>query len=94
MGGGLCRGRAEPVRPKKPVLILKEILAWADAHYRRTGKWPGQSSGYIPEAPGNTWSAVDVALRRGYRGLPGKSSLVSLLHEHRGVTRPTPKPFW
>ncbi len=33
-----------------------------------------------------TWSAIDTAFRRGRRGLPGGSSLASLLAEERGVT--------
>jgi hypothetical protein len=34
-----------------PHLTDKLILAWADAHFRRTGKWPNQSSGPVSEAP-------------------------------------------
>jgi hypothetical protein len=73
------------VRQNRPALKLSHILQWADSHHRRTGKWPGQTSGFIPEAPGTTWNAVDMALRQGHRGLPGHSSLGRLLHERRGV---------
>src|SRR5262245_22859972 len=38
-----------------PPLRRKDILAWADAHRRRTGTWPTAASGPIPEAPGETW---------------------------------------
>jgi hypothetical protein len=66
-----------------PPLILKEVLAWADAHHQRTGRWPTGGSGPIHDAPGETWMAVDGALRRGYRGFPGGSSLARLLDRHR-----------
>ena len=35
-------------------------------------------SGPIAEAPGETWKSVDLALRYGYRGLPGGASLARL----------------
>jgi len=66
-------------------LSPKQILAWADAHHRRTGKWPAVKSGPIPEAPGETWLAVESALRNGARGLPGGSTLARLLAEQRGA---------
>jgi len=25
---------------RKPPLSIKQILAWADAHHKRTGEWP------------------------------------------------------
>ena len=68
-----------------PCYSLKEILSWADAHHRRTGQWPQENMGVIPEAAGETWGAVQTALKRGQRGLPGGSSLPRLLAEHRGV---------
>jgi superfamily II DNA or RNA helicase len=67
-----------------PLLTINQILAWADAHYDRTGKWPNADSGPISEAFGESWSAIQVALSRGVRGLPGGSSLARLLAEHRG----------
>jgi hypothetical protein len=68
-----------------PRLTEEQILAWADAHYARTGDWPRSPSGPIAEAPGETWSAIDMALGQGHRGLPGGSSLAQLLAGHRGV---------
>jgi len=41
--------------------------------------------GSIAEAPGESWQNVDAALRGGFRGLPGGSSLTQLLAERRGV---------
>ena len=42
-------------------------------------------SGPISEAPGETWGAVDAALQKGSRGLPGGSSLALLLADKRGA---------
>src|SRR5439155_9738846 len=68
-----------------PPLAVMEILAWADAHYQRTGKWPTANSGPIETARGETWLAVNVALQAGRRDLPGGSSLANLLQEERGA---------
>ncbi|MGO8744393.1 MAG: hypothetical protein ACLQNE_00245 [Thermoguttaceae bacterium] len=66
-------------RASLPRLSRKGILAWALAHHKRTGKWPTEDSGPIPDCPGETWCAVDAALRTGCRGLRGQSSLPRLL---------------
>jgi hypothetical protein len=72
-----------------PTLSEYEILNWADAHRRRTGEWPVNSSGQVHGVPGETWSAVDHSLRIGRRGLPGGSALAQLLEARRSVrTRP------
>jgi hypothetical protein len=70
------------VSRKCPPLTVEQILAWADAHYPRTGTWPQAGSGPVADAPGENWSAIDYALRRGYRGLPGDSSLSWLLAQN------------
>ena len=75
-----------------PRLTVKQILAWADADHRRTGTWSNSKSGPIPKAPGETWSAVNAALRLGRRGLPGGSSLARLLAANRGVRNPKQLP--
>jgi hypothetical protein len=61
-------------RKAKP-LAVEQILAWAEAHRARTGRWPRAESGAIRDAPGENWYAVNHALAYGYRGLPGGSSL-------------------
>ncbi len=88
------RGRPIPKRPHPyrnrnhlPRLTTQEILAWADAYYQRTGRWPTAKTGPIPEASGETWLAVIKALSCGCRGLPGGSSLARLLNEHRPAER-------
>jgi transcriptional regulator with XRE-family HTH domain len=71
-------------------LTVPKVLAWADAHHARTGAWPGHRTGPIPEAPGDTWAGVQAALRQGYRGLPGGTSLYRLLKKHCQVPGPRP----
>jgi hypothetical protein len=70
---------------RRPLLTVEQILAWADAHYARTGKWPTFASGPVLEAPGETWAAIASALHRGNRGLPGGHGLAWLRDRHRGT---------
>jgi len=88
-GSSLARLLAEKCgvrnRACLPRLTVKNILGWADAHHRRTGRWPGHKSGVIAGGNGEKWSAVETALSQGHRGLPGGSSLARLLAEKRGV---------
>jgi hypothetical protein len=81
----LQRRRGVPNRKDRPKLTVAQILAWADAHHRRTGDWPRHVSGRIADAPGETWSAVEAALQSGLRGLPGGSSLYRVLVRYRGA---------
>jgi len=60
------------------------ILRWAEAYRSRTGAWPNKESGAIPEAPGETWSSINVSLVNGTRGLPGGSTLARMLNTARG----------
>jgi hypothetical protein len=75
---------------KRPTLTVEQVLAWADAHHARTGRRPAVRSGPVPEAPGETWVGIDLALRRGARGLPGGYSLARLLALLRGASPPRP----
>ncbi len=72
-------------RKRLPKLTLTQIVGWADDHHARTGGWPGHESGAIPGSSGETWLAVETALRVGGRGLRGGSSLARLLAARRGV---------
>ena len=58
-------------------LLEETILGWMRLHRDRTGKPPSCHSGDAP-SPGETWKAIDTALRRGFRSLPGGSSLHDL----------------
>jgi hypothetical protein len=66
-------------------LTATRILAWVDNHHQRLGTWPTSESGPIADAPGETWKAIDHALRLGMRSLKGNSSLARLLAQRRGV---------
>ena len=74
------RGPEARRRPRKRRrLTLGEVVAWGQAHRQRTGRWPNDDSGRIPETERETWRAVHYAVRRGGRGLPGGSSLSRIL---------------
>jgi hypothetical protein len=78
-----------------PQFTIKQILGWCDAYHVQAGEWPRLSTlrnQSIPGSHGETWHAVDAALRHGGRGLPGQSSLAQLLAKHRGVRNPADAP--
>ncbi len=104
-GGGVLRGGSSLAellteeRPGwgRPPITEKQILFWADSYHRREGRWPHMGSGPVLESPGDSWCMLDTALKKGYRTLPGDSTLAELLRTHRGdkmrrVNRPKPKP--
>jgi hypothetical protein len=67
-------------------ISVAEILAWADAHHEGTGEWPHPESGPVLGAPFElSWKTINQALYKGFRNLPGGSSLNRLLVEHRGI---------
>jgi hypothetical protein len=79
-GGSSLRRLLDEHRPVPcQVLSLEMILAWSQAHHAATGCWPHSRSGAVASVPGETWSRVDTALRKGCRGLPGGSTLARLL---------------
>ncbi len=59
-----------------PWLSHKQILAWADTHYRRTAAWPNTHNGMGTEAPDEHCDRLGDALRVRNRGLPRGSLLV------------------
>ena len=79
-------------RSARPELTENDVLAWADAFYAQTGRWPTARSGPVAQAPGENWSALNDALRSGSRGLPGGSSLFRLLAAERGARNPKALP--
>jgi hypothetical protein len=72
-------------RAALPKLTDKTILAWADSHCRRTGKWPVRFSGRILDSPGDTWQAVHEALQKGCRGVSERMTLAQFLRKKRNV---------
>jgi hypothetical protein len=77
--------RPARLRARPLPLTVKQILAWADAHHQRRGVWPSKTTGRITDALSETWCAINLALMRGGRGLPGGVTLARLLLEKRGV---------
>jgi len=66
-----------------PDLTESQILAWADAHRERTGRWPACHSGAIPKSSGESWLAIEAALAFGLRGIRGRSTLARFLARNR-----------
>ncbi len=81
----LARERGVRNHRDLPPLNVDTILAWVDRYRQREGCWPKRDSGPSADAPGETWTGCDVALKKGNRGLPGGSSLPQLLAQKRGV---------
>jgi hypothetical protein len=78
------RGRPNPRGARRP-LAERQVVTWARAHRRRTGRWPHAGAGAVADAPGEHWRTVESALRRGSRGLPGGDTLARLLDRHRAA---------
>src|SRR5262249_4038743 len=70
---------------RKRPLTISEILDWATRWKETTGRWPTRNSGAIPGSHGETWSAVDSALRAGLRDLPAGGSIARLIAEKYGA---------
>jgi hypothetical protein len=78
---------------RRPRLTIEQILAWADAHHARTGRWPRILDPDAASLPaGLTWRHLDLALRLGLHGLPGGDSLPRVLARERGARNPRALP--
>ena len=86
----LVKARGAQKHKHKANLTVRQIWTWLIAHKRRTGCWPAAASGRIPEAPGETWSAIDFALRKGIRGLRTRLSLAKLKSQRLGRREKSP----
>jgi hypothetical protein len=64
--------------------VVERILEWADAHRAAMGRWPTARAGPVLGADRESWNSIDSALQRGFRGLPGGTTLKRLLAKHRG----------
>src|SRR5262249_33877951 len=74
----LCERRGVRNHLRLPRLTVEQVVAWAEAHRRRTGRWPTAKAGPVEGARGETWRGVATALEKGLRGLPGGLSLPGL----------------
>lgn len=88
----LAKHRGKRNRKALPKFTIAQILKWADDHHKRTGRWPHSDSGSIAGTRGETWWAVDMALRHGQRGMAGGSSIAQLLATKRGVANRLARP--
>jgi hypothetical protein len=70
--------------PPQAALTVARILAWADSHLARTGRWPGCEGGHVLDDRNEEWENINQALARGYRGLPGGDTLARPLTRERG----------
>ena len=75
---------AEHSRKRHPMdlaeLTERQVLVWADAHKKKTGRWPTAKSGPVAGAD-ETWSGISWALVSGRRGLR-QQSIAQLLARH------------
>ena len=81
----LAEQRGARNKTSLPPLTIDLILSWAVSHHEQTGNWPTEDSGAVSAAPGENWRAVNSALKGGFRGLPGGTSLGRLLAESHGA---------
>ena len=80
--------RAVIAAAERPPLTIEQILAWADEHSAKTGRWPNKATKDGP-TQGETWGAINMALKNCSRGLPANTSLGRLLAKHRHVRNRT-----
>lgn len=81
----LAKHRGVRNRKGLPPYSVTLLLTWIDARHDAKGAWPHRDDGPIPGTNGETWFAVDMALSKGLRGMPGGSSLAKFLMIKRGV---------
>jgi len=64
---------------------VQQILAWADAHHQRTGRWPSPKGKRTLAGNGWSWAAIDHIIQRRGCGIDGVRTLVQLLQLRRGA---------
>jgi hypothetical protein len=88
-GGASLHRLLQPLTGNVATLLTEGmIINAAKLHHARTGRWPSKACGEAADDFGFeiTWLAVNTALREGYRGLAGGSTLDRLLKEISGRT--------
>jgi hypothetical protein len=63
------RRRPRRLRARFTPLSVPQILAWADDHFERTGRWPTSDCGDVLADRNEKWRNIDAALSQGCRGL-------------------------
>lgn len=79
-------------KKRLPHLDESKVKDWIQTWHARTGRYPRSKDGVIPKSGGETWSAINNALRRGSRGLPKHGSLSILLETAFGQPHPKKLP--
>lgn len=82
-GGSSLTKLTEPRDSMSVELVLAECRRYQQAH----GEWPTVQSGECPTLKRETFAGMNWALREGYRGLPGGSSLRAEM-EKAGLVTP------
>jgi len=80
----LLERRGVTRRLGRPNISVEDVLFRADHHFAIYGRYPRADDGIIDLAPTENWCAVNMAMQKGHRGLPGGSTLARLLEAHRG----------
>lgn len=84
------RGKRHP--RALPRLTVRQILRLVQIHHDRTGRWPNAKSGPVEGVPGETWQSIDTAIKFGWRGLPGGSTLIRLIEARWPDAMVYPRP--
>ena len=84
-GSSLSQLRKEHITGKETPLTEEIIVKAMKAYHEECGKYPSCESGDASKYIGFkiTWMAIDTCLKRGHRGLPGKSSLGKLKKKYK-----------
>lgn len=79
----------DAIQMSRAPLSIELIIDWLRQYMNKYNKKPRMQSGIIEFAIGPyeniTWSAINAALWKGGRGLPGGSSLANLIEEQFGI---------
>ncbi len=78
----LAKHRSRPYRKRGGRLTIKQILGWAKRHHKRNDRWPTKGSGKVIGTKDEQWGTIDAALKGGFRGMAGGTSLSQLLNKH------------
>lgn len=72
--------------PEKFILAEDQIWCWMSEWHNKNGEYPTARSQSRTLSAGISWRVISTALREGYHGLPGGSSLAKLRRRKRGLS--------
>jgi len=80
---GHARDRCPADHPDVGCHLTNDLIwTWSKSFHQCIGDWPTKESAFTDPSGREKWSGIDLALRKGHRGLPGGSSLARLLAQH------------